>query len=166
VPGAGHYGPSGDHTASRAPDGVPLHYARHRPEQTTLYRLVQQHAASFVAHTEASTGSRLPRFVTDEFDAFLQCGVLAHGFLRLRCGECGHDTLLAFSSRSGAGSARRAVRGAFRRRRRTWWITSSRRCRCGSGFCRCRYRCGCCRQRSPSWSRWRWAWCSACSSDT
>lgn len=27
----------------------------------------------------------------------LECGMLAHGFLRLRCGECGHDKLLAFS---------------------------------------------------------------------
>jgi hypothetical protein len=81
----------------RAPDGAPLHYERHRPEQTTLYRLVQQHAASFIAHTEASTGAELPRFIKDEFDAFLECGILAHGFLRLRCGECGHDKLLAFS---------------------------------------------------------------------
>jgi hypothetical protein len=61
----------------RAPDGAPVHYERHRPEQTTLYRLVQQHAASFIAHTEASTGSELPRFVKDEFDAFRECGILA-----------------------------------------------------------------------------------------
>ena len=80
----------------RAPDGTPLHDGRHRPEQTTLYRLVQQHAARFIAHTEASTGE-LSRFIKDEFDAFLACGVLAHGFLRLRCGACGHDKLLAFS---------------------------------------------------------------------
>ena len=71
----------------RAPDGAALHYERHRPKQTTLYRLVQQHAASFIAHTEASTGAELPRFIKDEFDAFLECGILAHGFLRLRCGE-------------------------------------------------------------------------------
>ena len=32
---------------------------------------MQQHAASFIAHTEASTGSELPRFIKDEFDAFL-----------------------------------------------------------------------------------------------
>jgi hypothetical protein len=76
----------------RAPDGAPLHYERHRPEQTTLYRLVQQHAARFIAHTEASTGAELPRFIKDEFDAFLDCGIL-----RLRCGECGHDKLLAVS---------------------------------------------------------------------
>ena len=45
--------------AIRAPDGAPLHYERHHPEQTTLYRLVQQHAASFIAHIEASTGGEL-----------------------------------------------------------------------------------------------------------
>jgi hypothetical protein len=25
------------------------------------------------------------------FDAFLECGILAHGLLRLRCDDCGHD---------------------------------------------------------------------------
>jgi len=81
----------------RAPDGAPVHDERHRAEQTTLCLLVRQNAASFIAHTEASTGAELPRFIKDEFDAFLACGILAHGFLRLRCGECGHDKLLAFS---------------------------------------------------------------------
>jgi uncharacterized protein (DUF983 family) len=52
---------------------------------------------TIIAHTEASTGAELPRFIKDEFDTFLECGILAHGFLRLRCGECGHDKLLAFS---------------------------------------------------------------------
>jgi hypothetical protein len=33
--------------------------------------VVQQHAASFIAHTEASTGAKLPRFIKDEFDVFL-----------------------------------------------------------------------------------------------
>jgi hypothetical protein len=41
--------------------------------------------------------AELPRFIKDEFDAFLECGILAHGFPRLRCGECGHDKLPAFS---------------------------------------------------------------------
>ena len=44
----------------RAPDGAPVHYEHHVSEQTTLYRLVQQHAAIFIAHTEASTGTELP----------------------------------------------------------------------------------------------------------
>jgi len=79
------------------PDGVRDHYERHRPEQTALYCLVQQHAATFFAQTEAGTGSALPRFAKDEFDAFLECGILGHGFLRLSCGQCGHGRLLAFS---------------------------------------------------------------------
>ena len=81
----------------RAPDGAPVHYERHRPEQTTLYRLVQQHAATFFAQAEDAAGADLPQFVKDEFDAFLECGILAHGFLRLHCGEFGHDKLVAFS---------------------------------------------------------------------
>ena len=53
--------------------------------------MVQQHAATFFAQAEAAVGADLPQFVKDEFDAFLECGILAHGFLRLRCGDCGHD---------------------------------------------------------------------------
>ena len=56
----------------------------------------KEHAASFITHTEASNESELPRFVEDKFDIFLECGILAHGLLRLRCGACGHDKLLAF----------------------------------------------------------------------
>ena len=86
------------HQTARAHcDGAPVHYARHRPEQTTLYRLVQQHAATFFAQAEDAAGADLPQFVKDEFDAFLECGILAHGFLRPRCENCGHDKLLAFS---------------------------------------------------------------------
>ncbi len=66
-------------------DGALVHCARHQPEQTTLYRLVQQHAATFFAQAEDAAGADLPQFVKDEFDAFLECGILAHGFLRLRC---------------------------------------------------------------------------------
>ena len=50
----------------RAPDGAPLHYERHRPEQTALYCLVQEHAVSFIAHTKASIGAELPRTIKDE----------------------------------------------------------------------------------------------------
>ena len=35
-----------------APDGAPVHCERHRPEQITLYRLMQQHAATFFAQSE------------------------------------------------------------------------------------------------------------------
>jgi hypothetical protein len=80
-----------------APTAHPCHYERRRPEETTLYRLVQEHLETFLAQVETESGSGLPEFVKDEFDAFLKCGILAHGFLRLRCSECAHEQLVAFS---------------------------------------------------------------------
>ena len=50
----------------RAPDGASVHYERHRPEQTTLYRLEQQHTATFFAQAEAAAGADLPQSVKDE----------------------------------------------------------------------------------------------------
>ncbi len=82
---------------SAAAGAAPTHYERHRPEQTELYRLVQEHAASFFAQVEQASGVGLPKFVRDEFEAFLECGILAHGFLRLRSADCAHDKLVAFS---------------------------------------------------------------------
>ena len=58
---------------------------------------MQQHAATFFAQAEDAAGADLPRFVKDEFDAFRDCDILAHGFLRLRCDDCGRDMLVAFS---------------------------------------------------------------------
>jgi hypothetical protein len=72
-------------------------YERHRPEETTLYRVVQEELETFLAQVEAQTGSGVPEFVKDEFEAFLECGILAHGFLRLRCADCAHEKLVAFS---------------------------------------------------------------------
>ena len=61
----------------------PARYQRHRPEETTLYRVVQEHLDPFLACVDIETGGAgLPTFVTDEFDAFLACGILAHVFLR------------------------------------------------------------------------------------
>ncbi len=50
---------------------------RPRPEQTTLHHPMRQHAASFMAYGKAGASAELPRFVTDDFDYFLECGILA-----------------------------------------------------------------------------------------
>jgi hypothetical protein len=55
----------------RALDGAAVHYERHRPEWTTLCRLVQQHAATLIAQAESAAGVDLSQFVKDEFGAFL-----------------------------------------------------------------------------------------------
>ncbi len=44
-------------------------------------------------------GSGVPGFVVNEFRKFLRCGVLAHGFARVRCGDCAFERLVRFSLR-------------------------------------------------------------------
>jgi DNA-directed RNA polymerase subunit RPC12/RpoP len=39
----------------------------------------------------------VPEHVEREFRRYLECGILAHDFTRARCGQCGHDFLIAFS---------------------------------------------------------------------
>ena len=37
------------------------------------------------------------RYIQQEFEDFLQCGRLEYGFLRVRCEDCHHERLVAFS---------------------------------------------------------------------
>ncbi len=45
----------------------------------------------------AYAGRPLPDYVRREFDEFLRCGRLEHGFLRVRCDDCQAERLVAFS---------------------------------------------------------------------
>lgn len=71
-------------------------YQRHRPERTLLYRIVEEHYPAFAAHL-AGQGTQLPEHVRREFEEYLRCGRLEHGFMRVRCDECHHEYLVAFS---------------------------------------------------------------------
>jgi hypothetical protein len=71
-------------------------YERHRPEQTLLYKLVEKHYPALVEQLDAQ-GKSLPLHVHQEFDAYLKCGRLEHGFLRVRCDNCHFERLVAFS---------------------------------------------------------------------
>ena len=53
-------------------------YARHRPEESLLYQMVEQYADAFFAHL-GERDAMLPGFVRDEFEAYLRCGRLEHG---------------------------------------------------------------------------------------
>ena len=62
----------------RAPPFIdPPGYARHRPGQTLLYQLVERHYPELVAVREA-VGRPLPKYVQEEFAAYLKCGRLEH----------------------------------------------------------------------------------------
>jgi hypothetical protein len=71
-------------------------YVRHRPERTLLYQLVEEYYPAFKAHL-AAQGTDLPGYVQQEFEGYLKCGRLEHGFLRVRCGTCHAEHLVAFS---------------------------------------------------------------------
>jgi hypothetical protein len=75
---------------------APHGYRRHRPEATLLYQLVAEHYPRF-RDRRAAEGRALPRYVEDEFEAHLKCGLLEHGFLRVKCDACQAEKLVAFS---------------------------------------------------------------------
>jgi hypothetical protein len=73
-------------------------YQPRDPSGTVLYQVVASHLETFLATLAADpTAKGLPPYVTEEFHAYLQCGVLAHGFVRLGCDTCPHQMVLAFS---------------------------------------------------------------------
>src|SRR5690606_22886795 len=75
---------------------APPGYRRHRPETTLLYQLVAEHYPKF-RDRRVAEGRALPRYVEDEFEAYLKCGLLEHGFLRVKCDSCQAEKLVAFS---------------------------------------------------------------------
>jgi len=74
-------------------------YQRRLPETTPCYQIVQTALNTFVANRE-NEGRPLPAYVTEEFDAFLKCGILAQGFIRLQCADCLKDLVVAFSCKT------------------------------------------------------------------
>jgi hypothetical protein len=74
----------------RSLHGLP--YKRHRPEQTLLYRVIEQHYPEF-RDVMAAEGKSLPKHVQQEFADFLKCGRLERRFLRVQCTACHHEHL-------------------------------------------------------------------------
>lgn len=75
---------------------------RRAPETTVLYNMVRYHAAAWFAHVRehSAHGVGYPRFVEREFEKFLACGLLERGFVRVRCGDCATERLVAFSCKT------------------------------------------------------------------
>ena len=70
-----------------------------------LHEVVRENLETFLAQARARTehGFGVPRFVEEELRAFIRCGIINHGFARVRCGTCRHEFFVAFScKRRGA----------------------------------------------------------------
>src|SRR5215470_11971070 len=73
-------------------------YEPRDPSRTVLYTVIADHLETFFASLDADPDATgLPAYVEREFYAYLPCGILAHGFLRLGCDTCPKELLLPFS---------------------------------------------------------------------
>ena len=83
-----------DHQPPRG--GLERHDAEHAGQRWHENAGSDQHQAQLRA-LRCESGRPLPEYVEQEFEAYLKCGRLEHGFLRVRCGECHAEKLVAFS---------------------------------------------------------------------
>jgi hypothetical protein len=58
--------------------------------------VLAEHLETFLERTRSSD-RQLPAYVEQELRVYLDCGILAHGFLRVRCEDCDQDRVVAFS---------------------------------------------------------------------
>ena len=67
--------------ARAQPSPVGPAYTRRQPEETALYKVMQEHLLTFEQQwTDEGSGRTLPKFVTDELHGFMDCGILGRGF--------------------------------------------------------------------------------------
>ena len=88
-----------ERTPGEAARPLPSRWRRREPERTALHAVVRGHLAELLddARRRSDSGTGYPAFVGHEFSRYLDCGVMAHGFSRLRCPDCGFERLVAFS---------------------------------------------------------------------
>jgi hypothetical protein len=80
-----------------AADSLRHGYRRHEPEKSVLHSIIREHLETFLAQARRLHGDGCPRFIEREFRRYVECGLLCRGFARIRCPECGHEQLVAFS---------------------------------------------------------------------
>jgi len=71
-------------------------YVPRKAEESVLYKVVAANLETFLARQQ-QRDRFVPRFVERELRSFLECGILANGFLRVHCDDCGKDLVVPFS---------------------------------------------------------------------
>ena len=61
-----------------------------------LHQVLSEHLETFLEQG-SENGYSLPRYVVTELREYLKCGILAYGFVRIRCNDCGKSMAVAFS---------------------------------------------------------------------
>ena len=66
-----------------------------------LHRIVREHLATFLAEAaERYPSGDIPANIRAEFERYLRCGILRHGFAQIRCPTCRDELLVAFSCKN------------------------------------------------------------------
>jgi len=71
-------------------------YRRRQPEQEPLYLTIAANLETFLDRARTPE-DRIPSHVERELRDYLKCGILAHGFVRMGCEQCGESRVVAFS---------------------------------------------------------------------
>jgi hypothetical protein len=71
-------------------------YRRREPEQTLLHEVLCAHLETFLDRVRTEE-FELPDHVVKELREYIACGVLAHGFVRIRCEKCGKSMAVGYS---------------------------------------------------------------------
>ena len=81
--------------------GSTFRYQRREPEKTLLHRIVRAHLATFLADAaERYPSGDIPANIRAKFERYLRCGILRHGFARVRCPTCRDELLVGFSCKN------------------------------------------------------------------
>jgi hypothetical protein len=75
-------------------------YKRREPEATVLWQVVNAWLETFLETAAQAYDGGLPRYVQNELRRYQRCGILAWGFARAFCSECGASMLVAFSCKT------------------------------------------------------------------
>ena len=70
-----------------------------RAEDSVLYAAVSENLETFLQR-QRQRGRVVPRFVEWDPRSLLECGILAHGFVRVHCDACGTDRVVPYSCKS------------------------------------------------------------------
>lgn len=76
-------------------------YRQRQPLETIFHQVIDEHFPNFLSKLEQqgdeALRAKLPDHVEAEFDAYLKCGILEHGFVKMSCEDCKATLLVPLS---------------------------------------------------------------------
>jgi hypothetical protein len=64
-----------------------------------FFQIIKKYYKTWVKKAEKD-GKKIPSYIHREFQGFIKCGILAHGFACAHCKACDHEFLVGFSCKS------------------------------------------------------------------